>query len=183
MGKYDKVIGKLKAEPLQSEPKFREKVDARKREIVEAETKLLGVVKPGALALRYASVEKQVDLNRESASELSVEELALEELLSTVFEEDGLTELKVSTPWGAVMAVGVSNEPTTAVVDQERLVAWLKENGYEKLLTIHANTAGSLAKDILLEGGETKVNDDGDVTVMGGSMRLRQRRKVSLRKG
>ena len=180
---YSSVMKKLKFEGPEGDESFRKKVDARKRELVELEVKLVGVAKPGALALKYASARRAKDAANERVSEANVEVQALEELVTQAFEQEGLTELKVQTPWGEVASVAVDPDITTAVIDRDKLVEWLKANGYERSLTVYANTAAAIAKEILRSGEGQEVNADGDLVVMGGAVRVRARTKTTLRKG
>lgn len=179
MGKYDGVIKKLprQATGFGEEPKVREKVDARKRELVESETQLVGAVKPTAIAAKYVAARAQKDLIAEQESAVNVEIKALEELLHTTFEAEGLSELKLAD--GSSVSVG--NEPSTSIIDKDALIAWAKANGYERMLTLYSATVGAVAKEILLEGGEVVVNENGDMTVMGGSVRVTSRPKTTLR--
>lgn len=180
--KYAHVIGKVPKEMPGGEPRFRDAVEARKRELVGVETALIGRVKPAALGLRYQAIRKQKELLSEQESALNVEQAALEELLQTVFEEEGLKSLQLED--GSTIAV--SHEPQATVIDKEGLIAWAKENGYERMLTLYAQTVNSIAKEILAEGGEVAMGEAPDgtpiLTVMGGTVKLTQRPKMSLRK-
>lgn len=172
MGKYDSVIKKLPREMPGGEPKFREKVEARKREIGAETVSLSG------LAQSYKQLRSEKDKIGEEESALNVEIAAIEELMHTAFEAEGLTSVKLADG----SSVSVSEEPSATIVDRDRLLEWIKANGYERLLTIYSQTVGSLAKEILLEGGEQAVDADGNLTVMGGAVRVTSRRKTTLRR-
>lgn len=176
MGKYDAVVGKLQRDAPGGEPRFREKVEARKQDIVELETKLLGVVKPGALALRYVTARRQKDLIAEQESEANVEIQACAELLQVALEAEGLSSLKLSD--GTSVTIG--QEPTASIIDKDKLLAWAKANGYERMLTLHSQTVAALAKELLLSGDALSVDEDGNMTVMDGSVRVASRATTKM---
>lgn len=174
MGKYDKVIGKLPKAGPEGEPKFREKVEQRKRELIEA----AGVLKPAAVAQQYTRARAEKDEIAERASAVEVDVQALDELMHTIFEEEGLSSLKLAD--GSSVTVG--REPNASVVDKAALVKWAKANGYEAMLSMAWQSVNAIAKSFLEEGGEIALDENGDMTVMGGSVRVQSRPKTTLRR-
>ena len=179
MGKYDGVIKKLPKAELSGEPGFREKVEARKRELVELEMKLIGSVKPVALATRYVAARREKDRIAKEESAANLEVVAIEELMHVAFESEGLTSVKLADG----SSVSVNLEPTAQVVDQDKLISWAKANGYERMMTLYAQTVGATAKDLLLEGAEMAQSEDGTMTLMDGSVKVSSKMKTTLRKG
>ena len=178
MGKYDGVIKKLPRDAPGGEPKFREKVEARKRELVELETKLSGALKPAAIAQKYAAARRESDRVAERETEVSLEVRALEELMQTVFEAEDLSSLKL----GDGTSISVAPEPTATVLDHEKMITWIKANGYERMLTLYAATIGAIAKELLLQGDALTTDEDGNMTVMNGAVRIGSRMKTTMRK-
>lgn len=173
MGKHDALVARLPKAGPEGEPKFRERVEAYKRGLTSE-----GPMKPAQIAAQYADARQRKDALAAQESTINVEIQALEELLHTTFEEEGLASLRLADG----SSVSVSREPNAAILDKARLLAWAKANGYEGMLTMAWQSVNALAKEILSEGGDVALNDDGDMTVMDGAVRVTSRPKTTLRR-
>ena len=151
--------GLPKAAP--TDPTFQDKVDRRKGE-------LAGPWKPGALAVEYRAVRRAREELDARVSEINVEIAALEQLIWSSFEDEGISSVRLENG----DSVSVQPEPVASVKDHDALRSWAIANGHERQLQLPWVTVNAVAKQRLLDG---EPPPDG--------VELAVRNKTVLRKG
>lgn len=148
MGKFDALIPGLKKLPLEIRyissggVKYQEKVEGAKEEFTDRKASVL-LAKYGEL--RAEADQKEIELK---AASLKVEALA--QLLSEVYEQEGITNLRVA----GVGTFRTDFEPYSHVVEKNKYHEWLMENGFGPQLTLPWQTTNSVTKERLLSGEE-----------------------------
>lgn len=138
MKKYDKLKGKLPA--FQLETSFQQKVDEAKSQYQFLE------------APELARMFKQEKLNKKNLEEkvslVNVEIEALSQLLVQNFEENGLQKITLEDGKTCYMQI----EPYSSVSDQSILLAEIKKQKMQALLTLAWGTINAINKERLLAG-------------------------------
>lgn len=174
--KYAGIIDKLPRD-FGQEPDFQEKVDAIKKQILEAPagnmldsdvledlvmevTALQSVINDMLIkgvaghrnapniARLYTDVRKLKNAFSSQEKTTNVLVEAYEQLLVEQYEVEGLSSLKLED--GA--SVRVQYEPHGKVIDKEANRKWAQENGLENLLCLPWQTVNALTKEALLAG-------------------------------
>jgi hypothetical protein len=139
-GKYQEVAKRLpKAEP--KDGAFQERVNKAKDEYRGDRT-------PSTLATKYAALRREKDELAEKESALNLQIAAVEQLMWDAFETGEVESL--SLVGGG--SVSVSDDVTAAVEDRAGLMAWVKKQGLESLLTLPAPTLLAMTKERVLAG-------------------------------
>jgi len=144
MGKWTEIAKTLPRRQEEESP-FRLKVNAHKE---SARRNGIAGVEPVKAAYRVARSKKEELEAR--VSELNAEILACEELLA-----DDATATGRETPYYYEDGARVEVNPSVAfsVEDAEKLMAWVRTNKLERLLSLNAQTRDSIARQ-RLESGE-----------------------------
>ena len=107
---------------------------------------------PAALAKTYELLRAERDRLEEEAKKAArpnnAQIAALEELIPEAFAAGGVDSLR--TVGGH--HVGTSPDIQTKVLDNDKLIAWVKANGYERKLTLYAPTVLSITKERVRDG-------------------------------
>lgn len=107
---------------------------------------------PAALAAEYERLRDKRDLCDErykrAMRKTNARIEAIEELIPAAFEAATVESLKTT----GGHRVGVSPSIASQVVDNDKLIAWAKANGYERKLTLYAPTVLAIVKERLTEG-------------------------------
>jgi hypothetical protein len=156
MGKYDKLKGKLPA--FQQEPSFQQKVDEAKSEYLALE--------PSDLARTFSSVKQRKKSFEDLISIANIELEALSQMLVENFEVTGLSKFQLSTGETCYQ----QTEPYSSVMDQEALLAWVKKEKMQALLSLAWATMNALNKERLVAG---KAPLPGTAVFLKTSVRLR----------
>jgi hypothetical protein len=180
MGKYSHVIDKL-PRYMGEEPKYQEKVEATKAQILESpfteglsESALEAAVKTVATKLEETLPDILKDFLRATGSKKYASQYGLifknlrtvkEELearlsdVNLVMEAYGQlldNQLEIEGASAVTLDNGynvrVQKEPHMKVTDKEVFRKWCIDHGYENEMALHWSTANMICKDLLLEG-------------------------------
>jgi hypothetical protein len=136
--KYAKVFSRL--EKLPEDPAYQQQVDALKESIVNRSS--------SALSHTYAKLrgkKKEID---EELKGINLQIEAVSQLLIDAYEADDITTLKLTTG----QTVRTQPEPYPTIQDKEKFRLWCLNEGLEREMHLHSQTASSLVKEMLLEG-------------------------------
>lgn len=156
MGKYDKLKGKLPA--FQQEPSFQQKVDEAKSQYQALDTP--------ELARTFSSERLKKKQCEAAQAMINVELEALSQLLVENFEASGLAKLSLETGETCF----TQTEPYSSVSDQAALLAEIKKQKMQSLLTLAWATMNALNKERLISG---KPPLPGTTVFLKTSVRLR----------
>ena len=137
MGKYANVLTGLAAE-VRGDASSRERID-------EIKTKLDGH-SSAELANAYGELRLEKAENERLEKDINLRISAVEETLWSKFEDEEITSLKLKN--GRTVRVEV--KPVAKVIDKQALAQWVRDNGLERLLSLHASTVTSLSNERLL---------------------------------
>jgi len=137
MGKYSNVLAGLSRE-VRGDASSRERVD-------EIKTKLDGH-SSAELANAYGALRLEKANHEALEKDLNIRILAVEETLWSKFEDEEITSLKLKN--GRTVRVEIA--PVAKVIDKLALSQWVRDNGLENLLSLHASTVTSLSNERLL---------------------------------
>jgi hypothetical protein len=156
MGKYDKLKGKLPA--FEQEPSFQQKVDEAKNAFLNCTA--IDLVREFNLArqMKKKHEEKIVEAN--------IELEALSQLLVESFEASGLSKITLENGLSCFQ----QTEPYSSVSDQQALLAFLKKEKMQALLSLAWGTMNALNKERLVAG---KPPLPGTAVFLKTSIRLR----------
>ena len=126
MGKYSEVIGDLPRFKLEN-PAYQDKVNAKKKEIVEEMGVAFGV---SAIVQAYARARTEKDEHEAREKEINLELEALSQLVVDRYEIEGLSSMKLDTG----ETVRVQYEPYAVVKDKDEARKWAIANGFERSL-------------------------------------------------
>jgi len=143
MGKWTEVAKGLPQEELEPGP-FREKINALKD---ERRSRALA-----ALAEEYRAVRAEGDAHEEKGKGISARRLALESLIAETFKTED-RDIPFSFENGD--RVQCSDQIAVKCADNDKVLAWVKEKGLERLLSVHASRLTSLMKTRIESGEET----------------------------
>lgn len=141
MGKWTEVAKTLKRREEEPGP-FRERVHALKDEV-----RALAIEQ---LKAAYRAARDEKEKIEAAESEVNARVKALEELLTDHYQQTGR-----DTPYyfDDGRRIEVSDQISVRSEDQDKVVAWAKASGYERLLTLNAKTLEGLVKK-LVEAGQ-----------------------------
>jgi len=139
MGKYSHVLEGL-AKEVRGDASSRERVD-------EIKEKLDGH-SSAELANAYGALRLEKANHEALEKDLNLRITAVEETLWSKFEDEEITSLKLKN--GRTVRVEVA--PVAKVIDKLSLAQWVRDNGLERLLSLHASTVTSLSNERLLAG-------------------------------
>lgn len=177
MGKWTEVTKTLPRREGKSDetPRFREKVDLAKQNADRA-----------ALKEEYRKVRADLDALDEKKAPLDVRRQALEELLADSYRNEG-RDRPFYFEDGA--RIEVSDQPSFSVADPEKLIAWVRENHLERLLTLHSSRVTELGKAELEAGRVESIKVEDPITgeairprcvLMGGAVEASAYSQVKL---
>lgn len=177
MGKYSKVIKQLKPF-VDPDPKQRERVNAVKQRILEAEqatlpqnevndrlaqaNELMSVINaaylsmlagdrsPGNIAGTWVHLRRLKDAIEEWSSDTHLLLEAYQALIKANFDASGIESLRLKT--GEL--VSIQEEPQPTVDDKLALMEWIRKEGLEGKLMLHAGTLKTIVGDALVMGTE-----------------------------
>jgi hypothetical protein len=138
MGKYDKLKGKLPA--FQQEASFQQKVDILKSDRSKLEAT--------ALVEMFSLARQKKKSFEAEVSEVNIELEALSQLLVENFEASGLAKLQLATGETCY----TQTEPYSSVQDQAALLAEIKKQKMQSMLTLAWGTMNALNKERLVAG-------------------------------
>lgn len=145
MGKYTKILERLKLARLGLEPKQQEKVNVVKDEI---RRELGETLSSSSLSARYEDVRTRIDRIKLALKPYNLEKAALEQLIDDQFETEDLSNLTLAGRG----RVEVQREPFAKQVDKDRIREWAVKTGLERMLAIPWNTLNSHVKELLVIG-------------------------------
>ena len=137
MGKYANVLAGLERE-VRGDASSRERID-------EIKTKLDGH-SSAELANAYGELRLEKAENERLEKDINLRISAVEETLWSKFEDEEITSLKLKN--GRTVRVEIA--PVAKVIDKAALAQWVRDNGLERLLSLHASTVTSLSNERLL---------------------------------
>lgn len=137
--KYERLFKRL-TKTLGTDPKFQDLVNQKKAEIPEG----LG---PTELATLYRQASEEKDAAAATAAEIQVRLSAIEQRMWSAFDEAGIDNVGFADGY----RIAVEQKPSVKTEDRDKVLAWLKENGFERLLSVHAQTLSTLTLERLLE--------------------------------
>lgn len=140
MGSKYKRLFKDLTRTLGTDPKFQDLVELKKAEIPAG----LG---PTELATLYRQVSEEKDAANAALAEVQVRLSAFEQRMWSAFDEAGVDNVGFADGY----RVTVTQKPSVKTEDRDKVLAWLKENGFERLLSVHAQTLSTLTLERLLE--------------------------------
>jgi hypothetical protein len=148
MGKWTEVAKRYGPEPV--EPGiWRESVNQLKDAAKAAMDVLAG--NPVALKNAYRKARAEKDALEEKASKLSAKIASLEELLA---ENVKATSREVPFTFDDGARIEVSDQISVKCADNDAVIAWVKKNEMERLLSVHASRLESLTKKAIENGTE-----------------------------
>lgn len=92
------------------------------------------------IAAKYSAKREEKDKVSAEEKRIAVHVEALERILIKRLEEDGATGISLPG-WG----FSLKDEPTASVTNVDDFLKFIRENGMEHLLTVHANTRKAIA--------------------------------------
>jgi hypothetical protein len=95
------------------------------------------------LAGAYSYQRDAKEAKEKEAKLIAIRVEALERLLITRLEADGATSIGLASG----EKFRLDDQPTAKVLDVDAFLAWIKANGMEHLLTVHANTRKAIATE------------------------------------
>lgn len=143
MGKYDALKGKLPM--FQQEPSFQRKVEEMRNRYQAQHGDLLT---SSELARIFNSVRQIKKKLEEEISTVNIELEVLSQLLVENFEASGLSKIQLTTGETCY----TQTEPYSSVSDQQALLAFIKKQKMQNLLTLQWQTMNSLNKERLTAG-------------------------------
>lgn len=156
MGKYDALRGNLPA--FQQEPSFQQKIDEAKNQYQALEQ--------AELARIYNLERQKKRLLEAQVSEINVNLEALSQILLEHFEATGLSNFQLQTGETCFQ----QTEPYSSVQDQAALIAYVKKQKMQNLLTLAWQTMNAMNKERLVSG---KPPLPGTAVFLKTSIRLR----------
>lgn len=138
MGKYDKLKSKLPA--FQQEPTFQAKVDEAKSRYQALEAT--------ELVRTFNSERHKKKSFEEAIASSNIELEALSQLLIQNFEASGLSKLTLESGLSCYQQM----EPYSSIQDLQTILAFIKKQKMQNLLTLQWQTMNALNKERLVEG-------------------------------
>lgn len=135
-------------------PDYQAKVLARRDELLRELADIPKSDLHRAAVLRYNEAKEDKDRLEEQVSLTNLEIAAIEALILERMEAMGLDNFRSD---GYTYTDYV--EPTAKAVDKRALVAWVKKNDMEEMLSLHSQTLNALVKEQLGPGGGNKIPD------------------------
>jgi hypothetical protein len=145
VGKYSNLKSKLPA--FVEEESYQSKVDTAKQFIL-ASAENAEAANVNRLAALFSERKRAKEALEESISELNVEIEALSQMLCEALEDQDMQKVTLSS--GAL--VYLQDTPYPQVKDKEALMAWIKKQKMNTLLTIHYQTLKGLVNEMLVGG-------------------------------
>ncbi len=137
-GKYAGIIAGLEREVRGDSASYRERVEELKAK--------LDKLSSAELANTYGSMRSEKDRIDDLDKNINMRIAAVEEAMWDKFENEGITSLKLTN--GRTVRIDVA--PVSKVIDKEALMHWVRDNGLQGLLSLHAGTLNSLTNERLL---------------------------------
>jgi hypothetical protein len=137
--KYERLFRGL-ARTLGTEPKFQDLVNQKKAEIPDG-------LSPTELATLYRQISDEKDEAAAKAAEIQVRLAAVEQRMWSAFDEAGIDNIGFADGY----RVAVTQKTSVKTEDRDKVIAWMKTNGFERLLSVHAQTLSTLTLERLLE--------------------------------
>jgi hypothetical protein len=137
--KYERLFKGL-PKTLGTDPKFQDLVEQKKADIPPD----LG---PTDLAMLYRQISEEKDATNAQLAEIQVRLSAVEQRMWSSFDEAGIDNVGFADGY----RVAVEQKPSVKTEDRDKVLAWLKANGFERLLSVHAQTLSTLTLERLLE--------------------------------
>jgi hypothetical protein len=100
------------------------------------------------LATEYTKLRDEKDDIEEEIKVLNARITAISELMIEKFEGEEISAIRTQAGY----LVSSKYDPYASVKDKEAFITWVKENGYENLLTIQWQTMNSITKELLENG-------------------------------
>ena len=100
------------------------------------------------LAALYFDAREKKEAAEAQVKDVNLTIAAIEQELWEAFEREDLSSLKL----GNGKTVSVFDQVSVKVEDKAAFTAWVREQGMDGLLTIHANTASALVKERVTAG-------------------------------
>lgn len=143
-GKYAALRGKLPA--FEEETSYQQRVDAFKQEFLGTYS---GVdANTAFLAKEFSARKAMKDGHEETISALNVELEALSQLLVEALEDQNIQKVELAS--GAICFL--QDTPYPVVKDREAVLAWIKQQKMQSLLSIHFQTLKALTNERLVAG-------------------------------
>lgn len=98
----------------------------------------------------YIMVRRREEQVNQLSSTVALEKEALTREFINRFEEDGVSSMTFKSG----LSIGTSPEPYPVVQDGVKMMAWIKENKLDDLLSLNYQTMASLVKQRLIDGKE-----------------------------
>ena len=98
----------------------------------------------------YIMVRRREEQVNQLSSTVALEKEALTREFINRFEEDGVSSMTFKSG----LSIGTSPEPYPVVQDGVKMMAWIKENKLDDLLSLNYQTMASLVKQHLIDGKE-----------------------------
>lgn len=98
----------------------------------------------------YIMVRRREEQVKQLSSTVALEKEALTREFINRFEEDGVSSMTFKSG----LSIGTSPEPYPVVQDGVKMMAWIKENKLDDLLSLNYQTMASLVKQRLIDGKE-----------------------------
>ena len=137
MGKYANVLVGL-AKEVRGDASARERIDEIKKKLDASSS--------AELANAYGALRAEKDENERLEKDINVRIMAVEEALWEKFEDEGVTSLKLTNG----RTVRIEPAPVAKVIDKESLMQWVRDQGLQRLLSLHSGTLNSLTRERLL---------------------------------
>lgn len=141
MGKWTHLRGTLPKLPVEIKyedgAKYQEKVDAVKAELVGKGLQ--------ELAEAYNALCDQEEEIKAALAEINVQFAAIEELLVTQMEDQGLSNFKLASGGQFIL----KDEPHTSVKDKAACREWFEKQGLKEILAPPWSTLNAMVKGIL----------------------------------
>jgi hypothetical protein len=173
MGKYTHLRHKLPAFEQSAEASG---LSAWFAKVNEWKQEFLGATRgedanAGLLAREYAERDTRKKELEAEISQLNIELKALSDLGVESLESDGMQKIDLA----AGGYVSISDKPRTSTEDKAKVLAWIKKNKMQDLLTLSYQTLSAMNNERLLAGKAvipgTKIFMDTKLTVRGVSAR------------
>jgi hypothetical protein len=142
--KYEAVFQRLE-KILNTEPKHQEKIDAVKKAMREEPSFELHA---SSLAAEYTNVRREKDGIEKTLSDCQVRLDAVFQMMCEQFEVEGTKAITLENGDN----VRIQPKIYASVVDAEVFRLWCLEQGLERQMTLHPQTAKSLINQRLFEG-------------------------------
>ena len=145
--KYEAVFQRLQ-KILNTEPRHQEKIDAVKKSMREEPDFIPGHLSASGLTKEYTLLRREKDDIEATLSDCQVRLDAVFQMMCEQFEVEGTKAITLENGDN----VRIQPKIYASVVDAEAFRLWCLEQGLERQMTLHPQTAKSLINQRLLEG-------------------------------